>query len=188
RSSAAQGDGLAVPPGHAATSGCVHALAARWQASDTARPGDPWQPRPGLPQSTQALAPLPGMYPGRIFFAGDASPVLERPSAASDTACRSCTRLKSRWRRFERIPGRRAEALDCLVYAHAARAGLQLTLAVRETELAMEQPTPAQPTTIASPLWPNGDRRRRDDDEWRQQHQAGQRTRHLARAGVPGAT
>jgi len=38
-------------------------------------------------------------------------------------------------RRFERIPGRRAEALDCLVYAHAARAGLQLSLDVRANEL-----------------------------------------------------
>jgi phage terminase large subunit GpA-like protein len=55
-------------------------------------------------------------------------------------------------RRFERIPGRRAEALDCLVYAHAARAGLQLSLDARETELAAPTPPPAPATTIPSPF------------------------------------
>ena len=53
----------------------------------------------------------------------------------------TCERMVIRYvrgqpvRRFERIPGRRAEALDCLVYAHAARAGLQLSLDVRANEL-----------------------------------------------------
>jgi phage terminase large subunit GpA-like protein len=54
-------------------------------------------------------------------------------------------------RRFERIPGRRAEALDCLVYAHAARSGLQLNLDVRADEL-HGGPPPAVPTSVQSPF------------------------------------
>ena len=38
-------------------------------------------------------------------------------------------------RRFERIPGRRAEALDCLVYAMAARHVLNINYEIREDEL-----------------------------------------------------
>lgn len=38
-------------------------------------------------------------------------------------------------RRFERIPGRRAEALDCLVYALAARHALTVNLDRREAEV-----------------------------------------------------
>ena len=50
-------------------------------------------------------------------------------------------------RSFERISGRRAEALDCLIYAHAARAGLQLSLDAREGELASPFVPPSAPTT-----------------------------------------
>ena len=70
----------------------------------------------------------------------------------------TCERLVIRYqrgqpvRRFERIPGRRAEALDCLVYAHAARAGLQISLDARENELSMPEPAPAPPTSIPSPF------------------------------------
>jgi phage terminase large subunit GpA-like protein len=53
-------------------------------------------------------------------------------------------------RRFERIPGRRAEALDCLVYAHAARAGLQISLDVREAELRADAPPSAPPVVVRS--------------------------------------
>lgn len=38
-------------------------------------------------------------------------------------------------RRFERVPGRRAEALDCAVYSIAARQAVQVNLAVRREEL-----------------------------------------------------
>jgi len=38
-------------------------------------------------------------------------------------------------RRFERIPGRRAEALDCLVYALAARHAINVNLDLREADL-----------------------------------------------------
>jgi phage terminase large subunit GpA-like protein len=44
---------------------------------------------------------------------------------------------------FERIPGRRAESLDCAVYAFAARAALRLNLDQREAELS--SPTPPSP-------------------------------------------
>ena len=55
-------------------------------------------------------------------------------------------------RRFERIPGRKAEALDCLVYAHAARAGLQISLDAREGELATPTPPPVPPPAVRSPF------------------------------------
>lgn len=51
-------------------------------------------------------------------------------------------------RRFERIPGRAAEALDCMVYAFAARAGLQLNFDKREEALKTPnapKPTPKKP-------------------------------------------
>ena len=38
-------------------------------------------------------------------------------------------------RRFERIPGKRAECLDCFVMAYAARQGLALNLDAREASL-----------------------------------------------------
>lgn len=50
-------------------------------------------------------------------------------------------------RRFERIPGRAAEALDCLVYAFAARQMLAANWEQREADLrsaAPETPTPAR--------------------------------------------
>ncbi|WP_247485491.1 terminase gpA endonuclease subunit [Bradyrhizobium sp. 193] len=39
-------------------------------------------------------------------------------------------------RRFERILGRRAESLDALVYAHAARQAIQIDFDQRGSELA----------------------------------------------------
>ena len=68
----------------------------------------------------------------------------------------TCERLIIRYvrgqpvRRFERISGRRAEALDCLVYSFAARAGLQISLDERENALATSEPAPAPPWTIRS--------------------------------------
>jgi phage terminase large subunit GpA-like protein len=55
-------------------------------------------------------------------------------------------------RRFERISGRAAEALDYLVYAHAARAGLQVSLDAREGELATPTPPQAPTTIVQSPF------------------------------------
>ncbi|WP_025036207.1 phage terminase large subunit family protein [Bradyrhizobium sp. DOA9] len=52
-------------------------------------------------------------------------------------------------RRFERIPGRRAEALDALVYAHAARQAVQINFDQRASELAAA-PVPNMPAVIRS--------------------------------------
>jgi phage terminase large subunit GpA-like protein len=54
--------------------------------------------------------------------------------------------------RFERIPGKRAESLDCLVYATAAKAGLGLSAAafnLREDEL--RAPAPPKPRQTVFP-------------------------------------
>jgi phage terminase large subunit GpA-like protein len=54
-------------------------------------------------------------------------------------------------RRFERIPGRRAEALDATVYAWAARQIVQVNLDRREEELkSVKSLMPAAPTVIRS--------------------------------------
>lgn len=45
-------------------------------------------------------------------------------------------------RRFERKPGARAEALDALTYAFAARNAINLHADSRERELAMAEPPP----------------------------------------------
>jgi phage terminase large subunit GpA-like protein len=55
-------------------------------------------------------------------------------------------------RLFERIPGRRAEALDCLVMAYSARQGLALSLDAREADLKLE-PRPAAPGRMVRSKW-----------------------------------
>jgi len=52
--------------------------------------------------------------------------------------------------RFERLPGRRAEALDCTCYAIAARSLLPLVWAAREDELRGAPPPKPAPTVIRS--------------------------------------
>ncbi len=56
-------------------------------------------------------------------------------------------------RSFERIPGRRAEALDCLVYAVAARQIVNPDWARRRAELAEARPPAAQPTPVLQSSW-----------------------------------
>lgn len=56
-------------------------------------------------------------------------------------------------RSFERIPGRRAEALDCLVYAHAARAILNPDWQARRAELALGQRPAARPAPVLQSNW-----------------------------------
>jgi phage terminase large subunit GpA-like protein len=53
-------------------------------------------------------------------------------------------------RRFERIPGRRAEALDCVVYAFAARHLVTANLDRREEELASPAAPPPRATVVRS--------------------------------------
>jgi len=56
-------------------------------------------------------------------------------------------------RRFERIPGRRAEALDCAVYAFAARQLVTANLDRREAELASAGVLPASTSTVIRSKW-----------------------------------
>lgn len=53
-------------------------------------------------------------------------------------------------RQWERIPGRRAECLDCTCYALAVRKLIQMPEARREVELASVAAPPMRPTTIPS--------------------------------------
>lgn len=55
-------------------------------------------------------------------------------------------------RRFERIPGRRAEALDCLVYALAARHALTVSLDRREAEVST-MAAPRKAATVIRSKW-----------------------------------
>jgi phage terminase large subunit GpA-like protein len=54
-------------------------------------------------------------------------------------------------RRFERKPGARAETLDCLVYAFAARHMLSIPLETRAAELARATAPPATAARVESP-------------------------------------
>lgn len=56
-------------------------------------------------------------------------------------------------RSFERIPGRRAEALDCLVYATAARALVTVDWARRRDELAQIASPSARPGPVLQSAW-----------------------------------
>jgi phage terminase large subunit GpA-like protein len=56
-------------------------------------------------------------------------------------------------RSFERIPGRRAEALDCLVYALAARQVVNLDWDRRRAELTLDALPAARPAPILKSSW-----------------------------------
>lgn len=67
--------------------------------------------------------------------------------------------------RFERVPGRAAEALDCLVYAHAAYAALSLSPAAfeaREAEVKGKAAPPAPMPSVIRSQW-----MRRQGATWR---------------------
>ncbi len=53
-------------------------------------------------------------------------------------------------RRFERKPGAQAEALDCVVYAFAARQGVMINYETREAELKAAEPPKAPPRVFRS--------------------------------------
>ena len=55
-------------------------------------------------------------------------------------------------REFRRVPGRRAEGLDCLVYALAVRHGVDVNLDAREAELA-SRAAPTLPPRVARSSW-----------------------------------
>ncbi|ARO13371.1 phage terminase GpA [Ketogulonicigenium robustum] len=56
-------------------------------------------------------------------------------------------------RSFERIPGRRAEALDCLVYALAARQVIPADWERRRADLARSEPTPTRRGPVLKSSW-----------------------------------
>jgi phage terminase large subunit GpA-like protein len=53
-------------------------------------------------------------------------------------------------RTFQRIPGKRAESLDALVYAHAARAAVSVSLDTRAEELRQATPAAKAPAVFRS--------------------------------------
>lgn len=57
------------------------------------------------------------------------------------------------FRRFERIPGKRAEALDCLVYGLAARQLVTVNLDRRGAELASVAALPASVPPVVRSKW-----------------------------------
>jgi len=90
---------------------------------------------------TQLFQRLP--RPGSIRFSNDLAPIWYEQV----TAERAMVRYKRGQpvRGFERIPGRRAEALDCLVYAFAVRGIVTLNPEVRRIELTQAlMPTPPE--------------------------------------------
>lgn len=56
-------------------------------------------------------------------------------------------------RRFERIPGRRAEALDCLVYALAARHAVNTNLDLREADLSSKAVPKSKISAVVKSKW-----------------------------------
>ena len=56
-------------------------------------------------------------------------------------------------RRFIRIPGRRAEALDCTVYAVAVRSLINIVPEVRRAELAQAEPVKVAARPVLQSEW-----------------------------------
>lgn len=56
-------------------------------------------------------------------------------------------------RQFIRIPGRRAEALDCVVYAVAARALVNIVPEVRRADLATAEPVTVAKRPVLQSEW-----------------------------------
>lgn len=71
--------------------------------------------------------------PGSIRFSGDLPDVWYEQLASEKAVVRYVRGQPQR--RFERVPGRRAEALDCVVYALAARQTVNVNFAEREAQL-----------------------------------------------------
>jgi len=83
-----------------------------------------------------------------IRFSDQLEPVFfEQLLSERKTFKRVAGRIVSRW---ERIPGRQAEALDCCVYAFAARQVIPNNFEARAAELRREPRAPARPRVIQS--------------------------------------
>jgi phage terminase large subunit GpA-like protein len=95
-------------------------------------------------------------------------------------------------RRFERIGRKAAEALDCLVYATAARQALQINFDQRERELRLISPTPppaAQESETGSEVVPSGQppqpQRDRDSREYHSAFLESRQPHNWVRDGGP---
>jgi len=86
-----------------------------------------------------------------IRLSGDLTPVWFEQAASERAVVRY--RRGQPVRSFERIPGRRAEALDCLVYAHAARAIINPDWTARRAELALAAAPAARPAPVLKSSW-----------------------------------
>ncbi|QDY70014.1 phage terminase large subunit family protein [Qingshengfaniella alkalisoli] len=88
---------------------------------------------------------------GSVRFSADLPPVWYE-QATSERAVIKYRRGQP-VRSFERVPGRRAEALDCLVYAFAARQIINPDWERRRVELAQDQPLRTAAGPILSSKW-----------------------------------
>lgn len=89
--------------------------------------------------------------PGSIRFSDKLDPVWFEQLVAERVVVRYSRGQP--FRRFERIPGRRAEALDCVVYAFAVQRLLTINWSSREEQLRspdLARPLAARPRTIPS--------------------------------------
>jgi len=86
---------------------------------------------------------------GRVRFSADLRPVWFEQLASERSVVRYSRGQPTR--SFVRIPGRRAEALDCVVYAFAARGLLNLDYDQRRADLSTETaPAPKRAPVLAS--------------------------------------
>lgn len=88
---------------------------------------------------TQLFARLPRA--GLVRFSNSLAPVWYEQLASERAVVRYSRGQPVR--NFERIPGRRAEALDCTVYAFAARQMVNINPEARREDLARAEPKPA---------------------------------------------
>jgi phage terminase large subunit GpA-like protein len=86
-----------------------------------------------------------------VRFSADLAPVWFEQVASE----RAVTRYRrgQPTRSFERIPGRRAEALDCLVYAAAVRGLVTLNPDERRNALSFVEPPTAPKAVSSAPSW-----------------------------------
>lgn len=123
------------------------------------------RPRPGSTRRTMPLW-LAGVdtckawifarvaRPGPMRFSGELPPVWFEQFVSERAVVRMSRGTPTR--RFERIPGRRAEALDCVAYALAARQLVTPDWDARRAELALAAPPAARPAPVLRSSWMSG--------------------------------
>jgi phage terminase large subunit GpA-like protein len=88
---------------------------------------------------------------GLVRFSADLPPVWFEQLASERAVVRY--RRGQPVRSFERIPGKRAEALDCTVYAFAARQLINPDWGRRRAELTGQAPAQARPAPVLRSSW-----------------------------------